>query len=451
MAENCGGAESLLIEGDASHIRIAAGTGGVCPLYIALDGSLLRGSWNPADLLRWVSHDQLVDRAVTRLLTRRQRYSAETMFDGLYKVTERAVATVDRSGISIAYPEPAEHVVLARKLRQNSDPVAVFAHLLGDRISPLVRSGDVRLAVEVSGGLDSATVAIAATCAGARDGLVSAGLEVDGEVGTQQAARRRAIVDRLRLRDIAALAAERLPFEADGPRSADRLHYADGDVYLESFDQLRTRLHGEGVQAVLTGFGGDELMALRSAERADGSVASPQELPAWLGERARSALPDLENGVAPVSPVAVPTLMVFAARNPAYIVNGLWPVAPLADAHLLRLCESLPVPWRAEKTLLRGFLQQAGFGPNVTHPKSVESFGTTMDAAMSQTGKLMLGQMLDDSILIDLGYVDRRDLSLVHTQMARGAAPPPLLYDTLAVERSLQSVRSAAERNSVPR
>lgn len=45
--------------------------------------------------------------------------------------------------------------------------------------------------------------------------------------------------------------------------------------------------------------------------------------------------------------------------------------------------------------------------------------------------------MLDDSTLVDHGYIDRRSLSLVHTVMVRGAVAPPLPYDTLAVARSL--------------
>lgn len=45
--------------------------------------------------------------------------------------------------------------------------------------------------------------------------------------------------------------------------------------------------------------------------------------------------------------------------------------------------------------------------------------------------------MLDDSTLVDHGYIDRRSLSLVHTAMVRGAVAPPLPYDTLAVARSL--------------
>lgn len=448
VTENHGGADSLLVEGNSTRIRCVAGPGGVCPLYLVLDGSVLRGSWNPAELLPFVSPNRLIEHAVTRLLTRRQRYSTNTIFDGLHKITERSVATVDHAGISISYPEPAEHVLRARDLRPDTDPIDAFDRLLANRLAPLAQAAGLRRAVEISGGLDSATVATAITRRGAH-GLASVGLTVDGIVGTQQAARRAAIIDRLSLRDYTTQASAHLPFEPHGPRSTDRLHYADGDVYVEAFDHLRDQLSRDGVQVILTGFGGDELMALRGTERPSGWAADVPELPRWLGRRALDALHDLDANTAPVSPVALPTLMVFAARNPAYVAQGLWPAAPLADPGLLRLCESLPVSWRSGKALLRRYLQRAGFGPLVTHPETVESFQATMELAMQQTGTAMLAQMMDDSILVDHGYLDRAALGLVHADMAADGIVPPLLYDTLAVERSLQSVRSAVERNGV--
>ncbi|MEV8377794.1 hypothetical protein AB0P21_33955 [Kribbella sp. NPDC056861] len=444
--ENHDGAESLLIEGDASSIRINAGSGGVCPLYLVMDGSMLRGSWNPTDLLQSVSPDQLVDRAVARLLTRRQRYSADTIYDGLHRLTERSVTIIDGSGISVRYPESAEHVLRARELRRRSDPVEAFNRLLTARLAELSRTTDLRRALEISGGLDSAVVATAFTHAGA-DGVASVGLAIDGSIGEQQASRREAIIHRLHLRDYTVPARAHLPFEPSGPRSTDRLHYADGDVYAEAFDHLRGWLRDAGTQVLLTGFGGDELMALRGSEQPGMHVTPPPELPCWLGERALRAVADLEANTAPASPVAIPTLMVFAARNPAYIAHGLWPVAPLADSALLRLCESLPVAWRSRKTLLRHYLRRAGFGSHVTDPRTVESFQSTMELAIRRHGTTILEQMLDDSILVDQGFLDRRCLQLIHTALARDGVVPPLLYDTIAVERSLQSHRHVTGRD----
>lgn len=451
VAERYGGTDSLLVQADATGVRITAGSGGVCPLYLVIDGRVLRGSWNPADLLRSVAPARLVDTAVTRLLTRRQRYSATTIFDGLYKLTERATVEVKRVGLAVTYPEPAEHLIRPRTLRAGADPVGAFDRLLTERLAPLAEADGLVWATEISGGLDSTTVATAMAQVRGVPDLRSVGLHVEGLVGVEQAARRRAIVHKLGLTDFAVSASASLPFEAYGARSVERLHYADGDVYVEAFDQLRGRLKDAGVQAVLTGFGGDELMALRGSEREGGRAPAPPELPSWLGERALGALPDLDKDIAPVSPVPVSALMVFAARNPAYIAHGLWPVAPLADPGLLRLCESLPVSWRRNKTLLRRYLQRAGFCRRVTDPNTIESFQFVMEEAMRHSGTAMIEQMLDDSILVDHGYIERRSLELVHAGVVAGRPAPRLTYDMLAVERSLQSVRNARQRDGVTR
>ncbi|GAX57813.1 hypothetical protein [Streptomyces olivochromogenes] len=48
-------------------------------------------------------------RVVARTLTRQHRYTSETLFEGVYRLTERASATFASSGLSIHYLEPAEH------------------------------------------------------------------------------------------------------------------------------------------------------------------------------------------------------------------------------------------------------------------------------------------------------------------------------------------------------
>ncbi len=127
---------------------------------------------------------------------------------------------------------------------------------------------------------------------------------------------------------------------------------------------------------MLTGFGGDELMALTGAERMRPMTAP--RLPPWLGERAIDAMRHIDDCAAPVAPVALPCLVVFAARNPAYLRAGLWPVAPLSHPRLSRFARSLPIEWRARKRLLRTRLARERLPDHVTEPARPESFGSTM-------------------------------------------------------------------------
>lgn len=422
------------------ELRITAGSRGIAPLYLTVDDETLHASWEPAELHPFVEANALLDRAVVRQLTRRQRYSTDTLFANVRRLTERATAVFGCPGLRMQYPDDAEHALCSRPLRRGADPVQALHQLVAKQVTPIVRNSPIGLGLELSGGIDSAVVAKIVS-QNASNPPTSLGVLVDGPTGLHQEDRRSELVRTLGLQDISLHVRDHLPFQAPGARTTDRPHYADGDVYREAFDVLRGRAKDAGVDVLFTGFGGDELMSLRSAER--GCLRPLPDLPSWLGERARDTLPDTDVNIAPISPVAVPTLMAFAARHPAYLRFGLWPIAPLSDPVLLRFAESLPVEWRRDKTLLRCHLRRAGFGESVTHPMTMESFGDTMTSALQQHGPKMLSAMLDKSILVDQGFVDRGELARQYRNLAAGADVSPLLYDTLAVERGVQSMVAA--------
>ncbi|MFC9688547.1 asparagine synthase-related protein [Kribbella sp. NPDC056951] len=341
------------------------------------------------------------------------------------------------------YPADAAHVLVARTLQANADPVAHLDRFLARQLESVLQ---VRATgIELSGGLDSANVALAAADHTSRQ-LYSFGLIGQGLSAAPQMARRAAIVHELGLADIDLHAAGHLPFSGAAMEIPDRRHYADGDVYREAFDELRIQAAASGCEVMLTGFGGDELMSLRGSER-----SVPRRVigrPSWLGARSVEALPTIEDNVAPAAPVAVPCLMAFAARHPSYLRHGLWPVAPLADPELLRFAESLPLQWRVGKHLLRLRLTRAGFGSEVTRPAVAESFSDTMELALRRHGLAMAREMLQGSILVDAGYVDECGLAGVVRCAERGGAVPDLLYDTLAVERGLRSMVGAGVRSA---
>jgi asparagine synthase (glutamine-hydrolysing) len=68
-------------------LQLTAGPLGVAPLYISTCGSRIVGSWDPVDLTPFASADSLSPAVVARLLTRRHRYSAETVFSRISRVT----------------------------------------------------------------------------------------------------------------------------------------------------------------------------------------------------------------------------------------------------------------------------------------------------------------------------------------------------------------------------
>lgn len=109
---------------------------------------------------------------------------------------------------------------------------------------------------------------------------------------------------------------------------------------------------------------------------------------------------------------------------------------------MLRLGESLPVNWRADKRLFRQRLARAGFGLAITDPQVPESFDDTMRRALHRHGPRLLSGMLAESVLVDLGFVNPDSLTGLLRHLRRGDPAPPLLYDMLAVEIGLRSMTS---------
>lgn len=75
-------------------------------------------------------------------------------------LTERATATFTTTGLRLAHPLPAEHVTRAGTAPRRR-PRDALAYLLTEALRPW-RAGGAPMGLELSGGLDSATAAIAA-------------------------------------------------------------------------------------------------------------------------------------------------------------------------------------------------------------------------------------------------------------------------------------------------
>lgn len=69
-----------------------------------------------------------------------------------------------------------------------------------------------------------------------------------------------------------------------------------------------------------------------------------------------------------------------------------------------------------------------------------------MQTGLRDHGLPIVERMLDDSTLIDNGFVDRLRLSSAHQHACAAAELPDLLYDTIALEVGLASL-IAVRRN----
>ncbi|GAA1071627.1 asparagine synthase-related protein [Nocardiopsis metallicus] len=395
----------LLETEPAQPARITAGSARTTPLYLADDGRSLFGSWDMADLRDHVTG--INPREAARLLIYRPRYSSDTLFRGVHRLTERAVAHFGGS-LWISYPEPALH----RQPRQ----LAADADVLGAFVDTMDTAMDRRPWVEettlfhLTGGFDSGTVATRA--AERHPGLLPTATLLIGGPGRKQQIRRRA-----EMRSQAKFADTDIVIDAmKHPPLAPGCRWVGGDVISPTEDplhypfvQMARSLSAAGARTVVTGLGGDEMVALTPEEEPHlglGEITDAQILP-WVGRRAQAALEFADDGIAPPARVNSMTLLSLESNAPVLLRHGLWPVHPFADPVMVELGEQLPFAWRELKQVQRQRLRAIGMGEDVVHPVERESFAEVIEHSLITHAPALFARMLTEgSPLFDEGLVD---------------------------------------------
>lgn len=399
-------------------VRVTAGAARITPLYLAHAQGVLHGSWDMADLRRFAT--ALSPREAARLLIYRPRYSAETLFTGIHRLTERAVATFG-GDLDLHYPLPALHAS-PRPLNENADVLAAFTeaidHALGTRPWDLDTT-----AFHLSGGLDSGSIATyAATRTPGR--LATGALLIIGP-GREQQLRRRKQLRGMPFGDLDILVdcqqypplhpnCARMRGEPISPYE-EPLHYP--------FNRLTTLLAEHGIRAIVTGLGGDEMVSLSPEESAQVAAANAHitdKLP-WLGPRARAALEFTDDAIAPPAVVNSMTLMTLETTAPPLLRAGIWPVHPFTDPGMIRLGEELPLHWREFKALQRRHLTALGLPDEVVNPVERESFVWLVEQALKRYGVPLLRRALaEGSPLFDAHLVDPDGLKRTVDELESG-------------------------------
>ncbi|MGH8879077.1 MAG: asparagine synthase-related protein, partial [Stackebrandtia sp.] len=376
---------------------------------------------------------RLNGREVARLLAQSRRYSADTMLADVHQLTACASAVATPvNGLAVSYPSAVAHS-RARELAADADPVAAVAELLAQAVDARPM-GSAATAVELSGGMDSANVALTLAEREVVPAVASA-MIMPGDAGRQQAERRAEFIARTGYaRDTTIDAAEHPPLCPSG----DRAQGAPVSPYAEPFSEataaLLARVAAAGVRTVYTGIGGDEMLAAQPGER--DTEPHPPTPPTWAGPATLEALSDVDTNTAPATAISEPTLLAFACRAPLFLAEGLWPVSPLADPALITFAEWLPRPWRADKYLFRERLRRAGLSHDFVRPKLREHFTPLMDAGLRCHGVTLLRQMLTDgTVLAEAGYVDPDALLVECDRIDAGNSDlDRTLYEGIAVE-----------------
>ena len=403
------------------RLRIRAGLLGTAPVYCRVLDDRLTVSWDSAD---FANRPTMLDLEVaSHQLALRTTYAARQLYSGIVLLTERASLHVDPGTVRYRYPEPIEESTPADDIGEDMLPRFTEALQRAVSLRPWLEGS---VSMELSGGMDSATVAVA--LAGLHKDIDSKGILLDGEVRAPQVRRRQRIAERLGLTDHTVDIAT---FPPGLDLRVPLVPYGFcREFYLEACSALWASARDKGRHTLFTGVGGDELFPAYMDEISLGTAKGPM----WARD-ARSYAEDLLTPRAlatarsrplfdaPAGPVPVTSLLANACRAPDLLKHGQWPVHPLSDPRLAYLCHRLPRSSREGREVMRRYLE-ARLGPDV-FPKGYlkETFADVLPPLIARHAGTLAAQ-LKECALADLGLVDRDAVLGLLGTIAHSASHP---------------------------
>lgn len=422
------------------RMKVRAGVFGSVPVYCRATQDSVRLSWDVTDL---ATEPLAIDVEVAcHRLAMNTVYSARQLCVGIQMLTERASLDVEPGRANYRYPAPAEDTA-PTPLPAGRDALVMFEELLQRAVSARPAAAN-RLSLELSGGMDSGSVA----CALAKHlgPVASKGIVLDGDVRYPQIQRREQITSRLGLFDD-TVEMNDFPPDLDIERPVQTKNLTR-EYYLEACAALWRKARAQGHDMLFTGIGGDELFPSYLDEVQQQGSSKPgrehtvkQYAEQLLTPHARSAARSLRSFDAPASPVPSTTLLAIACRAPDLVRHGLWPVNPLSDPGLVAFCHRLPREHRQGRELIRQYLQKHLGDDVFPRDYTKETFAGVLPALIAQQASSLSAQ-LRECALADLGLVDQRAvLTLLESVAATQASEPTTaLVSFLWLERSVRQV-----------
>lgn len=410
----------LVIEGakQGCRLKLKAGVVGSAPVYFKAEDDRITVSWNFSDFL---TKPLCLDLEVlSHYLALHTLYASRQICVGVNLLTERATLHAEPGKVHYRYPLAAADVAPVARM-QAEDALAEFSELLHQAIAarPLA-SGQI--ATELSGGMDSATVACAVTAL--HGPVASLGILLDGPARTAQVGRRQQLIETLGLLDH-TVDMDAFPPSLDLQPVHARLERPYGEYYLEAFEALWGSIQKQERSYLFTGIGGDELFPtyigeeLRNQSKYQEEVVTGRQYAeALLTKRAKNTAATLRAFDAPASPVTVSSLLAHVCQAPYLLQRGIWPVNPLSTPHLIAFCHRLPKDIRGGRDIMRRYLKKALNEDVFTPHYTKETFREVLPETIAKNSKRIAAQ-LQACALSDLGLVDQRAALALLDKVAR--------------------------------
>jgi hypothetical protein len=352
------------------EVQVARTYRGTTPIYVASCGDRLILSWRFEDALACLAHIVPNVDACRIFLDHGSARSRDQIISGTYMLWPGEALTFGRNGL-VFKEAPSRAIPASTPLVEDARVCDAFFQIIKDELSRFAGLASAPL-VELSGGLDSSTLALAAGAV--FDRAFSYGLLQIGVVGRQQKARRREIVGLSGLIDFEGRADAIPPFRGL-THEENCLTVMDDNHRPACVYAVDQHPHGP-FDLVIAGIGGDELMMEHTYTH------EAWEVP---GTVCRSSV---------VSGVA---------RADMFMRRGIWPINPFASIELVDFCRALPESLRRHRHLVRFNLARQGVSDGFLFPRFDEHYGELMRYEMAF---IDFDDLLTDSIVGSLGLIN---------------------------------------------
>ena len=339
------GVEIIMEEEPPFAISIArTGAAGV-PLFVSYQSSILVVSWRFEEAVRNLQRARPNREACRIYIENGPALTRETVIAGVDMLWPGESLELLNGRLSFRTC-PADGIVVPSIIHTDARVTDSLRDVIAAVMRPCLDVAEAPL-IELSGGLDSACVAIAARQC--RADLHSYGLVHAGAVGAQQRARRCEIVEVLGLDDFS--------YPSDEPPQFAALEIEEAQV--TPFDDnhrmpcaLAVDKHPSGqADLIMSGVGGDELAMEYTFRRQE-----------WeLGGFASSS-----------------SLTVAAGRADMFMRRGIWTLNPLCAAPVIDFCRALPAKLRKQRMINLLMLARSGLSDGFLFPRYAEGYGHGM-------------------------------------------------------------------------
>lgn len=420
----------IIIDNENAITKLIKGSSNNVPIYYTKNSKCIHASWDINDLYYSLSANNVFNyHTLASHLSLDFNYTTSTIYNEINIVSERSEVIFngfEKTKVNLPEPSP---IYKERVIKPEVNVVEVFLSLLRKKL--LIHGiNSNNFICELSGGLDSAIVAITAAHIN-NNPIKTIGMILNGEMGEQQKRRRNELIEKFKIIDSPVCIDGFYPLKNDG----ETLSNGKVSIYDEIYhDALQYSLSSLSIAsgAILTGIGGDELSLVYENQTSCDNLISPTK--------------SSQNEIAPLPNPSITKSAIMSAQSRAtvFLKNGLWPINPLCCPNIVKFCQYLPRKIKEKRKIHRSILTNYGMSDDYIYPNIRENFSEFYETAMKVNNKNNIINLIKKSQLHEMGYIDKEVLlkSFINYCEKNIDHNPLIYYVISSLEYNLKFIRS---------